>query len=277
MVLMHLLRMELFKWINQPTSTPIILPRKDVKEAQHLQRLQAQSTGRQYLCISEWKAKKNNLTNYYASMAQKPKSEGKEDIPVVQPAMPPDAFGNFQKMASQLALQHLPQQVMMWYIGAIFGGYVVFKLPFNFLTGNFREVLHNSLAIADLHVSYMSSVSWFMVMSLFIPTFTTLCFKLGTFLFKFLGLYNEPYLSDDPFKSGKLKNLQNVNMVLTAGGVSQTVDQINSAPGAASPMALMAQNKPIEKRFEDALGGMKNSMFISPFDGIEDKFLKQFE
>lgn len=62
-------------------------------------------------------------------------------------------------------MMFVPQTLMMSWINAFFGGFIVMKLPFP-LTLRFKAMLQSGVATPDLDVRWVSSISWYILLLL---------------------------------------------------------------------------------------------------------------
>lgn len=60
-------------------------------------------------------------------------------------------------------MQYVPQTLVMQWVSAFFGGYVVMKLPFP-LTNKFKEMLQANINTQDLDVRWVTSISWYILL-----------------------------------------------------------------------------------------------------------------
>ncbi|KAH9810588.1 integral membrane protein DUF106-domain-containing protein [Melampsora americana] len=97
----------------------------------------------------------------YLSDHEVSKPTGKEDVP----ALPPNPLesanmeGMMDGMKKQMVMM-IPQTVIMGWINAFFFGFVCVKLPFP-LPNGFKQMLQRGIETPDMHISWVSSLSWY--------------------------------------------------------------------------------------------------------------------
>lgn len=94
-----------------------------------------------------------------------------------QSAMPnlsdPKQMENMTAGVKQQMLTFIPQTVIMSWISAFFGGFIVMKLPFP-LTSRFKEMLQAGITTPDLDVRWVSSISWYIILLIGLQSLFTL-------------------------------------------------------------------------------------------------------
>eukprot|EP00002_Diphylleia_rotans_P014898 TRINITY_DN2893_c0_g1_i1.p1 TRINITY_DN2893_c0_g1~~TRINITY_DN2893_c0_g1_i1.p1 ORF type:complete len:193 (+),score=45.57 TRINITY_DN2893_c0_g1_i1:46-624(+) len=81
------------------------------------------------------------------------------------PQGPVNVFSNPDMMMGQMRRSMttlLPNMILMGVISFIFSGFVVVKLPFS-LTQSFRSMLQRNIDIPNFDISYVSSMSWYLL------------------------------------------------------------------------------------------------------------------
>lgn len=265
MLLVHLLRAQITKWAISSDS-PLVSNAK-VREDHHLNRLRIQSigigVGNTSLCQSEFQARKLALEAQY--------SGDKLSSQVLNSEPDPDSMlDKLKPQMIMMLLQYIPQPVLLWFTSTFFSGYVVVKLPFH-LTSNFKEMLHNSITTPDLNVEYVTAISWFFVNLVGIESLADVSIMLLTFLGKSIGLISSSYLDSAPTEMLLLTNLQNVDNILSVGGMSTIPSQ---AP-IQTPFPGMVQPKR-EDVFQGIVKSMKNVQYNSVLDGIQGRFISKY-
>lgn len=97
----------------------------------------------------------------YLSDHEVSKPPGTEDAP----ALPPNPLeaanmdGMMDGMKKQMVMM-IPQTVIMGWINAFFFGFVCVKLPFP-LPNGFKQMLQRGIETPDMHISWVSSLSWY--------------------------------------------------------------------------------------------------------------------
>ncbi len=83
-------------------------------------------------------------------------------------AVNPMASGDTSAMVNMLkgnALNMVPNFAMMSFVNYFFQGFVCLKVPFSMPSNHFKSMLQRGVDISTLDVSYVSSISWYILLS----------------------------------------------------------------------------------------------------------------
>lgn len=85
----------------------------------------------------------------------------------------PKQMENMTSGVKQQMLTYIPQTVIMSWVSAFFGGFIVMRLPFP-LTSRFKEMLQAGIATPELDVRWVSSISWYIILLIGLQSLFTL-------------------------------------------------------------------------------------------------------
>ncbi|GMM53094.1 Emc3 protein [Starmerella bacillaris] len=99
--------------------------------------------------------------SYLADPNEKPPS------PIPNLLDPRSSEAMISGMRNQI-LNYVPQTLIMQWVNGFFGAVIVMKLPFP-LTNRFKTMLQSNIGTLDLDVRYVSSISWFFILTVGLP------------------------------------------------------------------------------------------------------------
>lgn len=259
MVLVHVLRGEIARWMAAPQQR--IVARAKVRETHHLLRLRTLAVGagvaNASICSSEHAARRAALQRTYTGASLDALLDPSPPAPILDTLMP---------QAQAMVANYLPQPLLLWFVQRFFSGYVVARLPFR-LTANFKEMLHSSIAAADMDVEYVTGVSWFFANA---AAAEVLANAAGGLLSSLGGLLQSSFLDSAPEHRLRLENAQNAHNLLVAGGPSEM------GAGPIAPPQLPGTNVSRSAPFETLLVSARATPHTSVLDGVRERFLANF-
>ncbi|KAG6335529.1 hypothetical protein ID866_3559 [Astraeus odoratus] len=161
MILVGLLRHYVVILLQSP---PKKLSRAGIREQRALVRSQVlrATSARSPIPPAHYKALSQHLIDSYEAGTYLKDGPPKNDAP----SSPPNPLTDPAAMDSMMAgmktqmVMMVPQMIMMGWINFFFQGFVLIKLPFP-LTLGFKSMLQRGIETPDMHVRWVSSLSWY--------------------------------------------------------------------------------------------------------------------
>jgi hypothetical protein len=170
----------------------------------------------------DWKSENEglDLLSTPISTSSSSSTSTSSDSSAAAPA--PDPMAMMGPMKQNL-LNFMPNMLLMGFISYFFSGFIVAKLPFH-TTDRFRSMFQRGIALEDLDVSYVSSLSWY---------FLT--------LFGVRGLYLVTLGNDKVMMDNTEMMVSQMNQMNAMGGAAG-----NTQDGAADMKLLETEKNEIE-------------------------------
>ncbi|CCH41001.1 Transmembrane protein [Wickerhamomyces ciferrii] len=162
MILFGILRQYIQILLNP---TPKLQPLSKIRESEHIKKAQLLKTNYINLPKRDFESRQSYLSEKLSNGEYLAEEIKTDDDQPKNPLTDPGTSDAMMNMAKNSMGNFLSQTIMMGWTNFFFAGFVLMKLPFP-LTLRFKQMLQSGVATTDLDVRWVSSISWYFIVTL---------------------------------------------------------------------------------------------------------------
>lgn len=142
---------------DSPLPPGVVTDLGEVRYKQTVMRSAKLRTHNAYISTSAYELRKNHFLNKENGLLR-------EKVPGASNPMMSNPSAMIDMMKGNLTFM-LPNIAMMTFVGYFFNGFVCLKVPFSLPSNRFKLMMQRGVDLATLDVSYVSSISWYFLLT----------------------------------------------------------------------------------------------------------------